>query len=163
MKAWSPVTIGLAAGAAGVLAGAGLVAYRKLRRKKDPAELERLRRAALGRTGRITAGEVTGLIESEGESGAPLLLVYRFQIAGVSYEVAQDVSMMPLVAAKAAHLVGQAISVKYEMKHPSNSIVVCEEWSGVSGLNLHEPEAADIRLNPSPRPLAGEGEPRSGG
>lgn len=157
MKVWSPVTIGIAAGAAAFLAGAGVIAYWKLRREKDPAELERLRRMALCRTGRIVSGEVTGLIEPEGEKAAPLLLVYRYQVAGVSYEVAQDVSTMPQVAARAAHLVGKSVAAKYDMKHPSNSIVVCEEWSGIRGIDLREPEAASAPLAPGPQAL-GEGE-----
>jgi hypothetical protein len=136
---WSPFDIGLAAAATGVVIGAGAVIYRKLHPKKDPAELERLRRTWLGRTGRIAAGEISGLIEPEGEQVAPLLLVYRYDIAGVTYEVTQDVSMMPQVAARAARLIGQAISVKYEMKHPTNSIVVCEDWSGIRDVNLSEP------------------------
>ena len=140
MKIWSPLAIGLAAGAAGVLVSAGAIAYLKLRRKKDPAEIERLRRTGLGRTGRITSGEVTGLMEPEGGSTAPLMLVYRYDIAGVTYEVAQDVSALPAVAARAARLVGRAISVKYEMKHPSNSIVVCEEWSGIRAAHPGDPE-----------------------
>lgn len=139
MRSWSPLAIGLAAGAAGVLISAGTVLYFKLRRKEDPAELERLRRISLGRTGRITIGEITGLIEPQGEMMAPLLLVYQYEIAGVGYEVAQDVSMMPDVAGRAAHLVGQAVSVKYEMKHPGNSIIVCEEWSGIRGISPAEP------------------------
>ena len=142
--AWSPLAVGLAAGAAGALISAGAFAYRKLRRKKDPAELERLRRIGLCRTGRITAGEITGLIEPEGEQAAPLLLVYRYDIAGVTYEVTQDVSMLPEFAAKATRLVGRNISVKYEMKHPSNSIVVCEEWSGIREVSLSGPEGDSV-------------------
>lgn len=138
MKNWSSLDIGLAAGAAVVLASAGAVAYLKLRRKQDPAELERLRRLSLGHTGRITAGEITGLIEPEGDNTA-LLLVYRYNIAGVVYEVTQDISTMPAVAAEAPHLVGRDISVKYETKHPSNSIAVCEEWSGIHGITVSKP------------------------
>lgn len=130
----SPLEIGSIAGAVVILIGAGLFAYLKLLRKKDPAELERLRRLSLGRTGRIVAGEVTGLIEPEGESTA-FLLIYRYDVAGVTYEVSQDVSMMPAVASQAPHLVGKGISVKYDMKHPTNSIVICEEWSGIGGIS----------------------------
>ena len=139
VKPLSPLEIGLIAAAVVVLIGAGLFAYLKLLRKKDPAELERLRRLELGRTGRIVAGEITGLIEPEGENTA-LLLVYRYDIAGVTYEVSQDVSMMPAVASQAHHLVGKGISVKYDMKHPSNSIAICEEWSGIRGTSAGEQE-----------------------
>lgn len=139
MKTLSPLEIGLIAGIVVVLIGAGLLAYLKLLRKKDPAELERLRRSWLGRTGRIVAGEITGLIEPEGENTA-LQLVYRYDIAGVTYEVSQDVSTMPAVASQARHLVGKGISVKYDMKHPSNSIAICEEWSGIRGISVGESE-----------------------
>jgi len=139
VKTLSPLEMGLIAGAVVVLIGAGLFAYLKLIRKKDPAELERLRRLWLGRTGRIVAGEITGLIEPEGENTA-LLLVYRYDIAGVTYEVTQDLSTMPAVASQAPHLVGKGISVKCDMKHPSNSIAVCEEWSGIRGISAAGPE-----------------------
>jgi hypothetical protein len=139
VRVWSPLAIGLAAGAVGILTTAGAAVYFKLRRQKDPAELERLRRLSLGRTGRITSGEVTGLIDPEGGNTA-LLLVYRYDISGVTYEVTQDISAMPAVAAEAHRLIGQGISIKYEMKHPSNSIIVCEEWSGIRGANQSEAE-----------------------
>lgn len=139
MKTLSPLEIGLIAGAVVVLISGGLFVYLKLLRKKDPAELERLRRLWLGRTGRIVAGEITGLIEPEGQ-GTALLLVYRYDIAGVTYEVTQDVSRMPAVASQAPHLVGKGISVKYDVKHPSNSIAICEEWSGIRGLSAGEPQ-----------------------
>lgn len=138
MKTWSPLAIGLAAGTAGVLVGAGTVAYRKLRRTIDPAELEHLRRVGLARAGRIITGEITGLIEPEKGQTAPVLLVYRYDIAGVTYEVTQDVSMMPQVAVQAGRLVGRTISVKYDMKRPSNSIVICEEWSGIRDIDFSE-------------------------
>ena len=139
MKTLSPLEIGLIAGAVVLLISAGLFAYLKLIRKKDPAELERLRRLGLGRTGRIVAGEITGLIEPEGENTA-LLLVYRYDIAGVTYEVSQDVSMMPAVVSQVPHLVGKGISVKYDMRHPSNSIAICEKWSGIRGISAPDPE-----------------------
>lgn len=160
MRIASPLSIGLAAGAAAVLISAGVAVYLKLRRKPDPVELERLRRVGLGRTGRITTGEVTGLIEPEGSNTA-LLLVYRYGIGGVNYEVTQDVSTLPAIAEEAGRLVGRTISVKYEMKHPSNSIVVCEEWSGIRGAGLSESDAA-TPLVPGP-PSPGAGELESGG
>jgi hypothetical protein len=126
---WSPLRIACAAGAVAVLAGAGTVVYRKLRRPKDPAELERLRRVFLTQHGRIATGEMIDLVP-EKESSA-LMLVYRYDVAGVTYEVAQDVAPLPSVAALAGRALGAIVCVKYEMKHPSNSIVISEEWSGL--------------------------------
>jgi hypothetical protein len=119
----------LAAGAAGLLIAAGTLWYLKLRRRKTPAELERLRRLFLTRHGRITTGEMIDLVEEQ-ESSA-LMLVYRYDVAGVTYEVAQDLSMLPAAAALAARAIGGAVSVRYDMKQPSNSIVVSEDWTGI--------------------------------
>jgi hypothetical protein len=139
VKFWSPLEIGLAAGAGAVLLSAGTFAYLRMRRKNDPAEIERLRRLSLGRTGRIAAAEVTGLIEPA-EKNSALMLVYRYDVAGVTYEVMQDISTMPAVAAEARHLIAKSISIKYETKHPSNSIAACEVWSGISGVAVGEKE-----------------------
>jgi hypothetical protein len=140
----SPLEFGLAVGAAFILISAAVFTYLKLHRKKDPAEIERLRRLSVGRKGRITTGEVIGLIEPEGKSTA-LLLIYRYDVAGVRYEVTQDVSSMPAVAGRATHLVGRSINVKYDLKHPTNSIAACEVWSGISGINPGELEASNAR------------------
>ena len=140
MKPWSPLEIGMAVGVAVVLTGCGAFAYVRLRRRKSPAEIERLRRVWLGRTGRIAAAEVTGLIEPAGDNSA-LMLVYRYDVAGVTYEVMQDISTMPAVAAEARHLIAKGISVKYETKHPSNSIAACEVWSGISGVKVGAEES----------------------
>ncbi|MCL5006052.1 MAG: hypothetical protein M1404_05920 [Acidobacteria bacterium] len=131
MREWSSLTIGVVAGAAGVLAGAGTLVYLKLRRRKDPAELERLRRFSLSRTGRIATGEIISLVEPEGQNASAVLLVYQYDVAGVTYEVAQDVAPLPAVAALASRAVGQEVIVKYEMKRPGNSIIISEEWSGL--------------------------------
>ena len=144
MSIGSPLEVGLAVGAALVLIGAAAFIYFKLRAKKDPAEIERLRRLSVGQSGRITTGEVIGLIEPEGKSTA-LLLVYRYDVAGVTYEVSQDVSSMAAVAARATHLVGRGINVKYDVKHPTNSIAACEVWSGISGVNSGESDANKAR------------------
>ena len=129
VKQWSPLTISLAAGAAGLLIIAGTLLVRRLRRRKTPAELERLRRLFLTRHGRIVTGEMIDLVE-EKESSA-LMLVYRYDVAGVTYEVAQDIAMLPAAAELAGKALGGIVSVKYEMRQPSNSIVVSEEWTGI--------------------------------
>lgn len=139
VKFWSPLEIGLALSVVVVSVSAGLLAYFRMRRRKSPAETERLRRLWLGRTGRIAAAEVTGLIEPAGDNPA-IMLVYRYDVAGVTYEVMQDISTMPAIAAEARHWIAKGISVKYETKHPSNSIVACEVWSGISGVAVGEKE-----------------------
>ena len=69
----------------------------------------------------------------DGESLNPLrpphLILYNYRIAGVSYECAQDVTML------ADHVHGirtdLPIQVRYEPHNPGNSIVVAESWSGL--------------------------------
>ena len=149
MKVWPSFTIGMVAG---VLTGVGALVYAKMRRRKDPAEIERTRRLTLNKTGRITSGEVISLVEPEGDSVAPTLLVYHYEVSGVTYEVAQDVSTLPGIAARAPYLMGQNINVKYEMKHPGNSIIICEEWSGITGVSVHDPQAAQDASIPAATP-----------
>ncbi len=132
MKEWSPLTIGLVAGAVAILVAASALAYRRLRRRKDPAELERQRRLFLTRSGRIIMGEMVDVVEAK-ESGA-LMLVYRYDVAGVTYEVSQDVAMVIDAGILAGRAIGGILSVRYDMRQPSNSIVISEEWSGLPNI-----------------------------
>ncbi len=100
-------------------------------RRKDPAEIERLRRLDLNRRGRICAAHILDMVDSEPGKPAARLLVYAYEVAGVTYEVAQDISALPAIAAAAPQLLGQVASVKYDTRRPTNSIIACEDWCGV--------------------------------
>jgi hypothetical protein len=100
-------------------------------RRKDPTELERLRRLDVNRRGRIIAGRIVDLAESQTAGAKPALVGYSYEVAGVTYEAAQDVTGLPEFAARAQSLPGQTASVKYDPKRPANSIIACEEWSGL--------------------------------
>jgi hypothetical protein len=100
-------------------------------RRKDPAELERLRRLDINKRGRICAGRIVDLVEAETAESKSRLVVYSYEVAGVSYEAAQDVSALPEIAAMVHFLASRTASVKYDPKRPANSIVACEEWSGL--------------------------------
>jgi hypothetical protein len=101
-------------------------------RRKDPAELERLRRLDINRRGRISAGRFVDLVEPQTAEAKSALVGYSYEVAGVTYEVAQDVTALPEIAALAQFLSGQTASVKYDPKRPANSIVACEHWSGIA-------------------------------
>lgn len=118
------------AGAASLLGAAGCYCIQRWRRK-DPAELERLRRLDVNRHGRISSGRILDLVEAPEGAPEALMVIYQYEVSGVTYEAAQDVAPLPEVASHAAHLPGQIVSVKYDTKHPMNSIVVCENWSGL--------------------------------
>ena len=100
-------------------------------RRKDPAELERLRRLDVNKRGRISAGRIVDLVEVEAAASKPSLVVYSYEVAGVTYQAAQDVTALPEIANIVQFLPGRTASVKYDPKRPANSIIACEEWSGL--------------------------------
>ncbi|HEV2349868.1 MAG TPA: hypothetical protein VG028_08500 [Terriglobia bacterium] len=116
--------------AAVVLTGAlGLIVMARWRRK-TPEEIERLRRLALNRTGRVTYGQIVDWIEPPpGKKGARLV-VFKYEVAGVKYDAAQDVSALPTVVVQVRESIGQQARLKYDVDRPGNSIIACEEWSG---------------------------------
>lgn len=122
---------------AAVAAGVAAWALACLRyRVRTPEEIERGRRLDVNRRGRITSGRVVELLDTE-SGAAGCLVVYRYEIAGVVYEVAQDVSALPGLDSTAARLGDQIVSVKYDPKRPTNSIIACEDWSGIPSELVH--------------------------
>jgi hypothetical protein len=100
-------------------------------RRKTPAELEKLRRLDVNKYGRISAGKVLDFLEAEKAGSKSTWVVYSYEVAGVTYEAAQEVSALPAIAARARVFSGRTASVKYDPKRPGNSIIACEEWSGL--------------------------------
>jgi len=110
-----------------------LVAYFFLRSKpKTPADLERERRTWLAQVGRITDGTVIDVQEIQhSEQQSAILLVYQYDIAGVSYECSQDVTYLrPMINLHSCRL-GLPTSVRYDPQNPGNSMVVSEKWMGL--------------------------------
>lgn len=126
-----PQVIAAIAVAGIVLAGVAIAIFRK---KPTPEEIERQRRAALVREGRIVDGTVLDINElSPLESGTPdgmKLILYKYEIAGVVYECSQDVTPLGEVDLYATRI-GFPCSVRYEPHNPQNSIVIAETWSGL--------------------------------
>jgi hypothetical protein len=131
--------VGLAAAAAASVAAAVWVWRRFLRwREKDPDEIERLRRLDVNRRGRIAAAEIVDLVEPEEMApvkfaSRPCMIVYKYEVAGVTYEVSQDVSALPSALAASRSLAHESASIKYDPRAPTNSIIACEEWNGIEG------------------------------
>ncbi len=147
-----------AVGAVAAVAG-GLAWWALARRKVDPEEMERLRRSFLAEQGRITDAMLidSAALESNGESlgevlprpamaahdsavdthpdetavreRLPSVLRYQYRIAGVTYESAQDVSVL---SDRVRHLrMDLPVQVRYDPHNPTNSIVVAEAWTGL--------------------------------
>jgi hypothetical protein len=120
-----------------VVAGSAAVAlggYALLRRKpKGPAELERDRRTWLDSIGRITDGTVIDVQEMEASDGhhAAVLLIYKYDVAGVSYECSQDVTYLRQWINLHSCRLGLHTSVKFDPHNPGNSLVVSESWMGL--------------------------------
>jgi hypothetical protein len=126
-----PIVIG---GVAALAAGIGLLVWRM--RRKTPEQREQERRIRIAQLGRITDGTVIDVSELAGEqnshgSGALQLLIYQYDVAGVSYEAAQDVThLRPFVDLHTCRI-GVPASIKYDPQNPGNSIVIAESWSGL--------------------------------
>ena len=119
-------TIVLGGGAAAV------VAYFLLRTKPRSAEeVERERRSWLDQSGRITDGTVIDVQEITHDDRPTTLLIYQYDVAGVSYECSQDVTYLrPRINLHSCRL-GLPTSVRYDPQNPGNSIVVSERWMGL--------------------------------
>ena len=121
-------------------------------RPRDPEEEERRRRARVNQVGRIVEGYVLEIFEVPVEvttsttkftafrrqrsaqpsaNGGRKLVRYTYSISGVTYEAAQDLTDLEERACLEQLVNGQHVSVKYEPRNPSNSILVSDDWSGL--------------------------------
>ena len=132
--------------AAAVAVAVFFFGYRFWQRWNTPAERERRRRLLVYADGRTTDGTVTDIPDSEADDA--LLIHYRYVVGGVEYSAAQDVSALPDAIGNARQFLGPA-TVKYFPRLPANSIVVCEEWSGLRRPSSSSDEALG---NPAPAP-----------
>jgi hypothetical protein len=107
--------------AAGILLAATL--WIVFHRRLTPEEKERRRRVAVNKSRRTVEGLIT-------EAG-PEIIHYQYELRGVAYFASQEVrALRDLLPADPERLVGP-VSVKYDPRNPANSIVVCEDWSGL--------------------------------
>jgi hypothetical protein len=94
-----------------------------LKKRPTPDELEQRRRALLNSIGKMGDGTITEIQE--------WLIYYSYEVRGVEYLASQDISSM---ASKLPFDPWSALgsaSVKYDPRNPANSIVICEQWSGL--------------------------------
>jgi len=110
---------------AGFLAiwGIWLIGRRIFRRRIAPDEMEKRRRQAIHKNGKLGDGEI---IDLEGSA-----VVYSYYVGGVGYSTSQDVGTLEArLPADRMAIIGP-VSVKFLPANPANSIVLCEEWSGL--------------------------------
>lgn len=127
-------------------AAAAIVGYALLSRKpKTSSELmEYERRTQLTRGGRIIDGTVIDVQELEETTTQRqmILLIYTYDVAGVSYEASQDVTHLRQFIDLYSCRLGLPASVKYDPHNPGDSIVISETWSGL--------RKSPIRMRPQP-------------
>ncbi len=114
---------------------AAIVGYALLSRKekKPDRDVERERRTDLTRGGRIIDGNVIDVLELEDDKTERqiVLLVYTYDVAGVTYEASQDVTHLRQFIDLYSCRLGLPASVKYDPHNPGDSIVISETWSGL--------------------------------
>lgn len=135
-------------------ATAAIIGYALLSRKnkKSPEELEKERRSDLTRGGRIIDGNVIDVLELEEDKTGQqmILLVYNYDVAGVTYEASQDVTHLRQFIDLYSCRLGLPASVKYDPHNPSDSIVISETWSGLRKPTIvipQKPILADTRTS----------------
>ncbi len=88
-----------------------------------PAERERRRRLLVHQIGRMGDGVLNDVQQDA--------VYFTYTVCGVCYAASQDISALhSLLPPEASVLVGP-VTVKYSPRNPVNSIVLCEQWSGL--------------------------------
>jgi len=107
---------------AAALIALGLLAI-LFRIRKKPKDKEMRRRLAVNLHGRLGDATITEVQEN--------ILFYSYSVGGVIYTASQDITQLRAhIPSNLERLIGPA-SLKYSPRNPANSIIVCEEWSGL--------------------------------
>ena len=132
------VITGLACLAGG---GALLAMWRAVRSRLSPERREQRRRLDLHVHGRLGDALLTECHEDT--------LYYTYDVRGVHYTASQDISSLREQLPDTPERLGGMVNMKYAAQNPANSILVCEEWSGLRAA----PRPAEASV-PSANPLA---------
>src|SRR5258708_14670160 len=113
--------------------GLVIAGYALLRRKaKNAYEVELERRTWLNTIGRITDGTVIDVQEITTAVNRPAtMLIYQYDVAGVSYEASQDVTYLRQWINLHSCRLGVPTSLKYDSRNPGNSMAIAEVWIGL--------------------------------
>jgi len=107
-----------------------------LRVRGNPEKRERRRRLNVHRHGRLGDAIITEASENA--------IYYSYSVRGVQYTASQDIAALrEHLPAEAHRLVGIA-SLKYATNNPANSILICEEWSGLRAPATQNPDDTAI-------------------
>lgn len=130
--------LALLGAAALVVLAIGVRLVMQLIHHRNPEKREQRRRLRLNADGRLGDAMIT--------SADQCSIYYAYSVHGVQYEASQDIStLLDRLPAEPERLIGLA-NLKYATNNPANSIIVCEEWSGV-----REPNSTYSRAQQSAR------------
>ncbi|MDQ6758860.1 MAG: hypothetical protein M3Z32_03205 [Acidobacteriota bacterium] len=119
MQNWK--ALGLLLGLSAILFSLAVFIIRGARR--ETVGHEQRRRSTVNRHGRLGDALITEVSEHT--------IYYSYSLRGVVYTTSQDVTdLQHMLPDEPDRLVGP-VSLKYLSSNPANSIVVCEEWSGL--------------------------------
>jgi hypothetical protein len=111
-------------GLACIVGGTALLAmWRALRSRLSPEKREQRRRLDINLNGRLGDALLTECHENT--------LYYTYEVRGVHYAASQDISSLHEQLPDAPERLGGMVNMKYAAQNPANSILVCEEWSGL--------------------------------
>jgi len=103
-----------------------------LRVRGNPEKRERNRRLNVHRHGRIGDAIITEASDNS--------IFYSYSVRGVQYTASQDITALrEHLPAEPHRLVGIA-GLKYATNNPANSILICEEWSGLRAPIMDHPD-----------------------
>jgi len=106
---------------AAVLMAAGAWVF--LSSRETAAQRERKRRLSIHQNGRMGDATIIEVRDS--------ILFYSYEIRGVAYTTSQDASEFRHLLPPDTSILGCPVAMKYVASNPANSIVICEEWSGL--------------------------------
>jgi hypothetical protein len=112
----------------------GLGYYFFSRARRNPKDKEKRRRIQVNQEGRLGDATITEVHEST--------IFYEYSVRGVVYTASQDVAqLIEQIPSDIDRLIGP-VSLKYSPRNPANSIILCEEWSGLRGTAPAKPLTA---------------------
>ena len=92
-------------------------------RERSPERRERKRRLFVNQRGRLGDAFITEASET--------IIYYTYSVQGVQYAASQEITVLrDKLPAEPERLIGVA-NMKYAVRNPANSILICEEWSGL--------------------------------
>ena len=118
-----PVTQTVVIGAVSLpVIAAGIFVVLRIRRK--PKDKEKLRRLEVNQNGRLGDATITDISDDA--------IFYEYFVGGLTYSSSQDISQLrAMIPADSHRLIGRPASLKYSVQNPANSILLCEDWSGL--------------------------------